>query len=512
MRQQHREAPFTSGALRPEDSADFTVPLDQHGLVLYFGVRGQRFVYNGNTGFFSDTLPPVATEAFAALAVAGPERQARFERLRQRYGAEAEPFLHEIDLLQRGTHPDLSPEPRQTAFAHPMAPHTFTVYLAQACNLACRYCFNSGGSFGGRRSLMSVETAREVLAFITRLVRTERHPVVTVNLFGGEPLLAPEATRLLARGLQDLNHEGLRTQVHILLFTNGTLYCADIFSILAERPDLCTVMVSLDGFRDAHDANRQFVEAGRGSSYDVVVANLRRMVAAKVPASVVCVVPHPFDFIGASEALHALPVPSLEIKDPHYHVYGRDTLPEVLRRDVALWREQYLAYTDYYLDYLAQPGAIRHVDRLALLRDTAALVGNPRAEGISLACRLADLKVGITPDGGIMPCVAFLRHEQYGLGDVRRGFDPERYARFRDWLLREGQHRVDRESCRHCVARFLCGGGCYSESLDKHGRLEPAGEPTCSFAQEKLKIDLYYLSQVHRRFPRLFTAATGIAA
>jgi molybdenum cofactor biosynthesis enzyme MoaA len=35
----------------------------------------------------------------------------------------------------------------------------FHVYVAQACNLRCSYCFNAQGAFGGPRRYMNLETA-----------------------------------------------------------------------------------------------------------------------------------------------------------------------------------------------------------------------------------------------------------------------------------------------------------------------------------------------------------------
>ena len=480
---------------------DVTIPLDRDGLVIYYTLGSARYFLNGHTGFFGDLVSDAATGVYEALRL--PDCEERWKALGERWGARAEDRVQEVRRLREGLDPAMAPDRRQEGFFWRMQPNEFTVYLAKACNLACRYCFNSGGTFGRSASLMDVETAGQVLSFISGIVRAQVHSVVKVNLFGGEPLLAREATRVLARGLQDLNHEGLSTCVHILLFTNGTIYDQEIFEILAERSDLCTVMTSLDGARDKHDENRPFRGGRKDSSFDMVLANLRRMDAERISYSVACVVLWPFDFIGASEALHELGIRCLEIKEPLYHTYGRKAPAGVLRTEFRRWRENYLAYCEYYLDHLSQPDWVRHVDRLSLPAEYHWWFFNGFRRRIGLACRLAEARVGITPQGEIMPCISFLQHEEYGLGNVGSGFDSKRYDRFEQWLLANGQRRIDNPRCRKCFANLACNGGCYAESLDRTGTLEPDAKG-CAYTRERVKINLHFISELRNRYPLIY--------
>jgi len=59
------------------------------------------------------------------------------------------------------------------------------------------------------------------------------------------------------------------------------------------------------------------------SSYDVVAGNVRRMVAEVIPCALVCVVPHPHDFIGSAKALCEFGVPIIEVQQLKNHLHGR---------------------------------------------------------------------------------------------------------------------------------------------------------------------------------------------
>jgi uncharacterized protein len=528
------------------DDGDFTIALDPDGLVIYYSIRGRRFFFHGHLGLILDDLPEYAIAVYDTLLLPEAEQDAQFRKVARKYGKAAKDLISDLRQTRTGDHPGLVREDRQEGFQSSGVPGIFNTYLAQTCNLACGYCFNQRGTFGKEGSVMTLETAKEVLPFIKQCVEKAIYPYYTVNLFGGEPTLAKEAVRYLARGLQDLNNSGSYPPVHIMLSTNGTVYEEDLYRILAEGPETNTVIVSLDAFKDTHDRNRPFAnehssasraQSGRAaaadepgatkrptdeirpaphedlplraekSSYDVVAANVRRMVAEGIPCALVCVVPHPHDFIGSAQALHEFGVPIVEVKQLNNHIHGRPQLPELFDRDFETWRQNYLDYGEFHLDYIASGGRIHHVDRFAIFGDVekAATV---RMQRKALACGVLDSKIGIAADGTLFPCEAFLRHDHTEVGHVRDGFDPEKYRTFEEMILARGQHRVDNEQCRTCYAKTFCGGGCYAESYDRSGKMAPMHPAECRFVRERVKIDFFYLAQLKGRFPGLYEAVT----
>jgi len=490
---------------------DFTIPVDKKGLVIYFSVNGKGFFFNGHNGFFVDSLPEFAQQAFAALALPVRQRRRIYKSLKSQYGQACQNLIKEIELFQNGTHPDLAPEPRQKRFHSPMLPSAISVYISQGCNLACSYCFNQRGSLGQKPSFMSEATAREVLGFISHIVKSEAHPVITVFLYGGEPMLNPGATFLLARGLQDLNHRNLKTKVHPILSTNGTIYNQEIFDIFAEFPEFSTVIVSLDAFKEVHDRNRPFANQKKGSSFDCVKGNLKRMAREKIPHSATCIVPFPYDFVGAAEALHCLPAECVEIKELNHYILGKTVLPEVFEQDFDTWRQNYIEYADYYIEYLNSKNPVRHVDRYNLPGNYALRLAEPKEPDTTLACRVADASLAIDAVGNLIPCEAFLGQNRFYLGDVKKGFNQAKYARFEKWILSKGQFRIDSARCKYCFAQRLCGGGCYAASFNETGKLEALGENACAYVREAVKINLYFISQFKNRQPGIFSQLKGAA-
>ena len=211
----------------------------------------------------------------------------------------------------------------------------------------------------------------------------------------------------------------------MILSTNGTIYRPDIFEIFKEDRRYATVVISLDGTKEIHDANRPFLSRNGGSSY-VIIDNIRKIVAAEIPHSVTCVVPQPFDFVGMSDRLHALDIERLEIKTLNYHIHGKELLPEVFDREFEQWRSRYIEYSAYHLDYMDNGGRTADVDRYYKFQDFVCLLGGGPFHK-TLACGVADDKIGVASDGRLFPCEAFLGHKQFEFGHVRSGFETEKY-------------------------------------------------------------------------------------
>lgn len=493
-------------------STDFTIPLSEDGAVVYFGISGKRFLLNGHSGYFSDSIPPLTGNLIKALQSHLGQSLEANSILVQQYGTQ---FLDQLEKITSHTNRKGKKENgnfRQLSFQQRMSPNVFNVYVSQKCNLSCTYCYNQCGTFGKAPSSMSIKTAAEVLSYISAIAKSEKYPVITMNLYGGEPLMAPEATFLLCRRLLYLNGPQLKTQLRLNLSTNGTIYDSEIFNLFSEHAETSQVIVSLDASRRLHDINRPFSNGGKKSSYNTVLENLEKFKRQNIPHTVTCVVPYPFDFIQAAKTLHSLGIGRLKLKPLIHHIYGRSSLPEVFANDFRMWRRNYKAYSDYHIEYLKNPSPVVHTNRYSLINKYATGL-NAHGKMISaLACGSGDFVAAISSDGNIFPCEGFLGHDRFELGDVRTGFDEEKYADFESWLIQEGQHRLDHVRCRKCYAQLICGGGCYAISFDKTGKLNPLEETSCAFIREKVKIDLYYLSRLKESHPSIFFEMTGGAS
>lgn len=142
--------------------------------------------------------------------------------------------------------------------------------VAHACNMRCQYCFAQGGAYGGAAQLMTPNLARAAVDWIFR-EGTGKH--VTVNLFGGEPLLNISAVRAAIKHARKLA-ASLNKTFRAIISTNGTMDICQLADVFCSVPHRITV--SVDGPPATHNLNRPF--ANGSPTYERIAANIERYV------------------------------------------------------------------------------------------------------------------------------------------------------------------------------------------------------------------------------------------
>jgi radical SAM protein with 4Fe4S-binding SPASM domain len=154
-------------------------------------------------------------------------------------------------------------------FLLPRVPRSCFWEITQACNLRCIHCEASAGDAAPDELSTS-----EALALADALAEIGTRDV---QLTGGEPLVRPDwatiAERLVQRGL------------NVVVISNGLGLGARVVERLVSL-GVRGVSVSLDGNRTVHDRIRVPAH-GSASSYDAVMAALRRLVASPLRTAVI---------------------------------------------------------------------------------------------------------------------------------------------------------------------------------------------------------------------------------
>lgn len=127
--------------------------------------------------------------------------------------------------------------------------------LTEACNLNCTYCYEHRKN----HKMMSFETAKSILDI--SLAELGPNDSAVIELHGGEPFLNFDLIRQIDEYVLSA-FPGL--SVLFRSTTNGTLVHGEVQDWLRERKDRYSIMLSLDGKRAQHDANRRLI-GGQGS-------------------------------------------------------------------------------------------------------------------------------------------------------------------------------------------------------------------------------------------------------
>ena len=359
------------------------------------------------------------------------------------------------DLLRRlGV--DLAPaiDPRE-----PLAPppvKSLSLNVAQRCNLACGYCYASGGDFGLAPTQMSVDVA--TTAVRTLIDGADPGERVNVAFLGGEPLIS----RSLIRHVVDdaVRRAGARgVRISFSITTNGTLVDEDDARFLAAHR--FAVTVSIDGVGAVHDQLRPTRRGG--GTYETILRRLGPLVARLDEISLsarVTVTPENLNLIETLDGLAAVGFPSIGFSPMLASPNGTHGLGS---RDVGVLLAQMIECGHAYESALLAGRSHPFANLQTALTEIHRGVHRP------YPCGAGAGYLSVSATGQLSACHRFVGDERGAMGDVVSGPDNATRA---VWLR---ERHVDRQSpCTECWARYLCGGGCHHEVINR-------GRPMCDY-------------------------------
>jgi uncharacterized protein len=351
--------------------------------------------------------------------------------------------------------------------------------IAQKCNLACGYCYAQGGTFGSEPKAMSWEVAK--VAIERLLEHAEAGGRVTVAYLGGEPLVnrgllrhATEYAALLGR------ERGIHVSFSVT--TNGTLVSPEDGEFF-ERFGFA-VTVSIDGIGSAHDRLRP-LRGGQGS-YQQVLTNVKPLLAMQERMQVsarATITPLNLDLPGTLDELIGL----------GFHSVGFAPTLSSAQRDLELDR----ASLPTMLERMVECGRKFELETIAGRRYpfsnlSSAMKELHRGTHRPYPCGAGAGYLGVSADGGMYACHRFVGDPAGYMGDLRDGIER---ARQNKWLADRHVHR--QEPCKSCWARYLCGGGCHHEVINR-------GRPACDYIRGWLNYCLEAYVNIYEQRPDFF--------
>ncbi len=364
------------------------------------------------------------------------------------------------------------------------------------CNMACRYCNSRHARARSNPHeaprLMPLATAARAIRFGTR--RVARGGRVYVNFtLGGEPLLALDRYEDLAAYCASVSQE-TGTPLTLNLNTNGSALTEEFLQHCEANGVLMSL--SLDGPKDIHDSMR-LLASGEGS-YESIVRWLPRIRSSQCTG---------LRAMAVGAVLTARnPDPKrvyqhlIELGFPHVVVTPVRDDPAMdwsLSADtVASFKRGYTEYAEWMLDCLDTGDDRIYAALIAHDYFGRLVIEMVRGGRAQYRCTAARSIFGIAFDGGIYPCDSFIQSDRHRLGDVRSGLDREAHAEF----LR-GTCVDENPVCRDCWARYLCGGGCYFQSVLGTGNHTMPYWPQCELLRHCIELVAGILFELQRRNP-----------
>lgn len=352
--------------------------------------------------------------------------------------------------------------------------YALSLAIAQKCNMGCAYCYADQGDFGGPMKNMPLETALKSIDLL--LKDCPENGKVQLTFLGGEPLInrkaLREATEYASKKASEKN-----VRVGFSITTNGTLLTEDDAFFFEQHG--FAVTVSLDGLKEAHDRQRPM--KGGAGSYERIMENIKPLLTIQQKMQVsarVTVTPENLDLPETLDAFikmgfHSVGFSPLLRSSSGTGEMGREDMEEMLSGMIAcgLNFEQNVLQGKRY-PFLNMVNALKEISK-----------GTHRP----YPCGAGAGYMGVSADGDLAACHRFVNEPAGKMGNLTDGIDAELQN---NWLA--ARHVHQQTPCNQCWARYLCGGGCHHEVLEK-------GRNACDY----IRGWLHYTIQAHERLSRL---------
>ena len=391
------------------------------------------------------------------------------------------PGYDDIDALLA----ELAPESGRRIGDTPLTPpplQTLSLNVAQACNMACGYCYADEGKFGAKARTMAPDVARAAVdrLFIESLPGQD----LVIGFMGGEPLLARALIREVTDYARGRARSG-RRRVRFSLTTNATLLRAEDAVFFAEND--FQIAVSIDGPRAANDTARPL--ASGSGSYDRIVAALALFETHGRPRHLsarATVTPRSGDLGETLDHLIGLGFdsvgfsPVLVSPDPKY-AFTRADFDAFCAAMIACGK--------------TAKAALLAGARYPFSNFETALHELHRGSHRPYPCGAGAAYLSVDAEGDLYACHRLVGDAGHLMGSVTQGSDTAARAAH---LAR--RHVDKQEPCRSCWARYLCGGGCYHE-VDRRGR------PACDYIRAWLEFCIGAYVEILDAAPEYFSAS-----
>lgn len=358
----------------------------------------------------------------------------------------------------------LGPEPHYTERPGGGQLKAMCLHVAHDCDLRCRYCFASTGSFGGARALMDLDTA---LAAVDYLLSSSAR-VYEMDFFGGEPLLNLEVVEQTAAYARRRAAE-LGKRINLTLTTNA--YSLDN----AVRDRLAALNLDIILSHDGREAVHNGMRACRDGSpsYREITENILAMAPRLKERHYVrgTFTAHNLDFVQDIRHWLDLGLTRFSMEPVVAPPASGMAIPA---KALPFLREQYWELAELALE---KPFTFFHF----LIDWDKGQCGARRASG----CGAGIEYVAVASDGGIFPCHQFVGQPRWKMGDVRLGITTTVRDDFRQVGIEQ------KTMCKQCWARYHCGGGCHANAWWANSSLSEPYKLGCELLKMRTEAAIY---------------------
>ncbi len=312
----------------------------------------------------------------------------------------------------------------------------YRILTTTSCNARCFYCYEENYE----RKTMDIETAKAVSRFIVNNSRSLRS--ITLNWFGGEPLLNPKVITLITNDVTE-GLKGSKTKINASLITNASLFSDDLIEIAKKQWHITNVQITFDGLKEEHEKRKNYINFPQ--SYEKTLDVVGKLLSKEINVSIRL----NYDKNNVEDILNLIPLIRKRYgASPRLHCYAYPLFNRENNPIDALIKKDEVAYYDGVITHsLMESGFYNPQHVLKSRRTTGCFAVLPNS-------------FVIHANGDLYKCSMNMKDESKSVGNVYRQVDLSK--QFIEWC-----NPILQEKCNDCIALPLCQGGCRAAQKTK---------------------------------------------
>ena len=351
------------------------------------------------------------------------------------------------------------------------------LHICHDCNLRCKYCFASTGSFGGHRTMMDAETGKKAIDFLIEKSAGRRN--LEVDFFGGEPLMNFDVVKQIVEYARIREKEAGKN-FRFTITTNALLLNEDNKSFINEN--MHNVVLSIDGRSETNDRMRPRVD-GTGT-YNSILPKIKDMAESRNQDNYYVrgtFTRENLDFAEdvlhlADEGFKQISVePVVAAKDSGYDIREQDLdklfseYERLAYEDVKRGREDKgFNFFHFMVDLQQGPCVIKRLG----------------------GCGSGHEYLAVTPEGDLYPCHQFVGDEKFKMGNIHQG---EFNSSFQKHFQKSNVYT--KKDCSECWAKFYCSGGCAANAYQFNNDINVPYRIGCELEKKRVECAIWIKTQ-----------------
>lgn len=347
-----------------------------------------------------------------------------------------------------------------------------TIYLTEACNLRCSYCYEGDDK---RNKTMSSQTLYQAIDFIVQ--NNPQDDDINITFLGGEPLLNKKLIYEFIN-IIDHKHSKIKHKFKYAITTNGILLDSGLIKLFKENS--FDVSISIDGDRETHNLNR--VSKSGEDVYDDIVSNMQLLHNRNIDFSVRMTVSvnNVAKLYQNVCYFYDMGVKKINVGIDNMGYWSNESLQEL--------DQQYSMLDELYLNSI--------VDRQGFILNLHDFkVTTFIADRIPTYCSGGSKgHLIINSSGELFPCGYVVNDQVWNVGSVDRCLDHKKFMS----AVRENV--LKKSVCHECDIAFTCSGAkCGFYNYMKTGKLNQHTGATCQLERLLYKHNYYVIKELYKK-------------